>query len=157
VRVNYDKKMHLSIATEAAQATLNCFREGLDARSGEARDNWPTEFRQEWFGLLGKLAPMVKDPAFSAENEYRIIHTFVPNELSQIRFHQKQSLMSLHLPLLFPPITDVRSSVLPIAEVTVGPSRHKEVVSRLSALVLLNQSGYQGKPVIISAIPFQAT
>jgi hypothetical protein len=156
VRVNYDRQLHVSMAGEAARATLSFFREGLDARSSEDRETWASDFRQEWFRLLGNLAPMVKDPAFSAENEYRIVHTFVSNELSQLRFRQKGSLMSLHLPLLFPPPTDVRSSALPIAEVMVGPGRHKEV-SRLSAKLLLNQNGYHSTPVTLSRIPFQTT
>ena len=144
------------LAAKAAQATLKFFREGLAARAGQDTSQWLSEFRQGWFQVLGKLAPMVKDPAFKAENEYRIVHTYVQGELSQLRFRQKQSLMSMHLPLFFPPSTDVKSSLLPIFEVMVGPSRHKEV-SRLSAQVLLQQNGYYSQKVTMSDIPFQTT
>jgi hypothetical protein len=155
VRVNYDRNSHISLAEEAAKATLKFFREGLDARAGQDISQWRSEFRGGWFQVLNKLAPMVKDPAFKAENEYRIVHTYVQSELSQLRFRQKQSLMSMHLPLFFPPSTDVKSSRLPIIEVMVGPSRHKEI-SRLSAQVLLTQNGYS-VPVTVSEIPFQTT
>lgn len=155
VRVNYDRDLHKTLALKAAEATLKFFRAGLDGRAGEDISQWPSEFRMGWFGALNKLAPMVKDPAFKAENEYRIIHTFTRSETSQLRFRQKQSLMSMHLPLFFPPSTDVKSSLLPIVEVMVGPSRHKEV-SRLSAQILLQQNGYIA-PVTMSAIPFQNT
>jgi Protein of unknown function (DUF2971) len=156
VRVNYKKELHISLAARAAKATLEFFREGLEARKGQDTSEWPKEFRAEWFRVLGKLAPMVKDPAFKGENEYRIVHTFIQSELKHLRFRQKQSLMSMHLPLVFPPATDVRSTGLPILEVMVGPSRHKET-SRLSALVLLQQAGYFNVPVTMSDIPFQTT
>ncbi len=155
-RVNYDKELHISLAAKTAEATLEFFREGLDARTGQDTSQWAAEFRGEWFRVLNRIAPMVKDPAFKSENEYRIVHTYVQAELRQIRFRQKQSLMSMHLPLFFPPSTDVKSSALPIIEVMVGPSRHKET-SRLSALVLLQQNGYFNCSITMSDIPFQTT
>jgi Protein of unknown function (DUF2971) len=159
VRVNYDKELHLSVAAKLAEATLQFFQEGLDARVGDAAAQaaWTNEFIQEWSGLIGQLAPMVKDPAFKDENEYRIVHLFKPDEMSKLRFRQKQSLMSIHLPLVFPPPTSAtHSTLLPIMEVMVGPSRHKEV-SRVSVDVLLRQRGYINIPVSMSSIPFQTT
>jgi hypothetical protein len=105
VRVNYDKELHLSIASKLAEATLQFHQEGLDTRSDDpaARAAWTDEFLQDWSGIIGQLAPMVKDPAFNDEDEYRIVHEFKVHEMSKLRFRQKQSLLSLHLPLVFPP------------------------------------------------------
>lgn len=157
VRVNYAALQHKQVATEVAQSTLRFFQEGLDARSGDARTSWAEEFLARWDFWLGRLAPMVKDPAFSAENEYRIIHELQPNERGKLQFRQRHSLMSRHLPLAFPPPA-LAAHMLPIAEVMVGPSRHKEI-SRTSVDAFMRQKGYpqQSVPVSISSVPFQTT
>ena len=157
VRVNYDKNQHLSAARTIAEAMLRFFREGLVSRTPEERQTWLDDFALDWRTPLGQLAPMVKDPAFRGENEFRIAYEFKPQELSKLRFRQKGSLMSIHMPLVFPPtISATQSTQLPIMEVMVGPSRHKEI-SRLSVDVLLRQRGYKGVPVSMSSIPFQTT
>jgi hypothetical protein len=158
VRVNYDKELHMSVAEKLADATLQFFQEGLDARADDqlAREAWTPEFFREWSSLISQLAPMIKDPAFRSENAYRIVHEFQGNEMNKLRFRQKQSLMSIHLPLVFPPPNSAtHTTSLPIMEVMVGPSRHKET-SRVSVDVLLRQKGYS-VPVTMSAIPFQTT
>jgi hypothetical protein len=163
-RVNYNQKEHEEVAARVANATLEFFKEGLYARfSGQADHRldeintaWMDEFLHAWEPLVSQLAPMVKDPAFRSENEYRIVHNLQVDELSQLQFRQKQTLMSRHLPLVFPPINHpTPSQKLPIVEVMVGPSRHKEI-SRISVDALLRQKGY-AVPVTISAIPFQTT
>lgn len=155
-RINYDRELHVELASKAAEATLRFFREGLNARSGEDATNWPKEFVAEWFRLLGRLTPMLKDSAFKGENEYRIVHTYVTSEMRHLRFRQKQSMMSMHLSLSFPPTLDVSSQMLPILEAMVGPSRHKNV-SCLSAQMLLQQNGYHNVRVTTSETPFQST
>jgi len=97
---------------------------------------------------------MVKNPAFSAENKYRIIHELQSIERDNVRFRQEQSLMSRHLPLAFPP-PSVAADLLPVVEVMVGPSRYKEI-SRASVDALMRQKGYS-VPVSTSMIPFQIT
>jgi Protein of unknown function (DUF2971) len=160
-RVNYDKEQHKQVAENVANSTMLFFKEGLKARStGEvstaAIDAWAAGFLGEWERFIDHLAPMVKDPAFQNENEYRIVHQLQSHEIGQLLFKQKETLMSRHLPLIFPPPNyAIRSQLLPIAEVMVGPSRHKEI-SRVSVETLLRQKGYQG-PVTVSKIPFQLT
>ncbi len=157
VRVNYDEDEHRATAQTIAEATLQFYREGLQTRSGKEAKSWPTEFLQEWSIWTGKLAPMVKDPAFHGEKEYRIIHQYQGFELSKLSFRQKQSLMSLHLPLVFPPPEwAIQSNRLPIMEVMVGPSRHKDI-SRVSAELFMRQNGYSNVSVTISKAPFQTT
>jgi hypothetical protein len=157
VRVNYERDQHLSIAAQMAEATLQFFREGFETRSGDEHAAWADEFLLEWSRLTNQLAPMVKDPAFRGENEYRIVHEFQMHEMSHLRFKQRQSLLALHLPITFPPPNSAtHSSLLPIVEVMVGPGRHKEI-SRVSVDVLLRQKGYYNIPVSVSTIPFQTT
>jgi hypothetical protein len=161
-RVNYDKEQHKQVAKNVASATVSFFKEGLcahpTAEAGTtAIDAWLTEYLGEWERMVGYLAPMVKDPAFRGENEYRIVHELQAHEFGQLRFRQKQTLMSRHLPLIFPPPNyATQSRLLPINEVMVGPSRHKEI-SRVSVECLLRQKGYPTIPVTMSKIPFQMT
>jgi hypothetical protein len=141
---------------------MSFYKEGLYARpTGEvdaaAIGGWADEFLGVWERLVGRLAPMVKDPAFRGENEYRIVHELQVHEMAQLRFKQKQTLMSRHLPLIFPPPNyATQSQLLPIVEVMVGPSRHKEI-SRVSVETFLRQKGYPAVPVTMSKIPFQVT
>jgi len=151
VSVNYDSELHNELARKIAKATLRFFREGLDRRGGPW-ESWAREFLVEWDSMLGHVSPMTKDPAFSGEKEYRIIHQLQEVELSQVRFNQKGSLMSRYLPLAFAP----PPNLLPIVEVMVGPGRHKEI-SRTSVDTLLRQKGYGTGRVSLSKIPFQST
>jgi Protein of unknown function (DUF2971) len=162
VRVNYEKDQHKEVAKKVANATLQFFKEGIDARPASGIDNtalmeaWANEFLATWQALISRLAPMVKDPAFRGENEYRIVHELQGHEFSKLRLRQKQTLMSRHLPLVFPPPNSAtQSDMLPIMEVMVGPGRHKEI-SRVSVDTALRQKGYT-VPVTMSSIPFQMT
>jgi hypothetical protein len=156
VRVNYDMEQHKQVVRDVAAATLRFFREGLDDNRASSSEAWGDEFIAEWGGLIGQLAPMLKDSAFSAEKEYRIVHQLQVSEMSHLRFKQKETLMARHLPLVFPPpAAATPSRVLPIGEVIIGPSRHKEI-TRVSVDSFMRQRGYT-VPVSISEIPFQMT
>ena len=105
------------------------------------------EFSAEWFNDLDVLSPMVKDPAFRGEEEFRIIHQLQPSEVGRVRLIQRTTLMSRHLPLDFSPL-------VPIVGVRIGPCRHKEI-SRVSVETLLTNNGYATGLVSFSAVPFQ--
>jgi hypothetical protein len=156
-RVNYDSQVQVDVASALAAATVRFYREGLERRGGDERASWPIHFSIAWAHIIGKLAPMVKDPAFRAEHECRIIHELSPEGIHRLKFRQRQSLLAMHIPLVFLPVDTTRDwPPLPIVEVMVGPSRHKET-SRLSTLALLRQKGYTDVPVTVSAVPFQMT
>jgi hypothetical protein len=130
--------------------------DGLRKYAPRDPEKWGAEFLEAWEKAITLVAPLIKDPAFSNENECRITRGFVANDLERIRFVQKGSMMSRHLPLQPPgrmPTTPYR---LPIAEIIVGPSRHPQT-SRTSVDTLLRQKGYPTGMVSISKIPFQAT
>jgi hypothetical protein len=155
VRVNYDQNQHKVVAGKVATASLRFFMEGLENGRHESLVDWANVFFPDWENLVGALSPMVKNPAFRGENEFRIIHQLQVAELAKVRFCQKASLMARHLPLSFPPPADPDSKMLPIVEVIVGPSRHMEV-SAVSVSTLMHQKGYN-VPVTNSSIPFQMT
>jgi hypothetical protein len=153
VRVNYDEKEQRAAAAEIAKATFRFFREGIENKRAPSLETWTEEFLAHWAKVIGQLAPMVKNHAFKAENEVRIVHELQVNEMSQLRFRQKATLMSRHLPLVFPWAV---SHTLPIVEVIVGPSRHKQI-TRISVDTLLRQKGYNNVPVSVSQSPYQMT
>jgi hypothetical protein len=156
VRVNYDTEQHLAVAEQVAAATVKFFRDGIEKGRAPSPAEWMGEFLPVWTNFIGQLAPLVKDEAFRAENEYRIVHQLQANEMGRVRFTQKETLMSRHLPLTFPHPAAPRFPMLPIVGVKVGPSRHKEI-TRISVDTLLLQMGYGGGHVSSSSIPFQAT
>jgi hypothetical protein len=156
IRVCYDRKQHQEMAERMADATVQFFCDGLDKKRAESPSAWADEFIPAWTLRIGNIAPMVKDEAFRAESEFRIVHQLQSQEMGQIRFTQKKTLMSRHLPLVFPQPAAPRFSMLPVVGVKVGPTRHTEI-TRISVDTLLTQLGYGRDNVTVSSIPFQQT
>jgi hypothetical protein len=69
--------------------------------------------------------------------------------MARVKFKQKSTLMSRHLPLSF-----AGSPMLPIAGVIIGPGRHQQI-TRVSVDTALRQKGYSTGLVSLSDIPFQ--
>jgi hypothetical protein len=108
--------------------------------------------RSQWMSSDWPFAAPAGPDASAAAKD--IVHELQAYEIGQLLFKQKETLMSRHLPLIFPPPNyATRSQLLPIAEVMVGASRHKEI-SRVSVETLLRQKVYQ-VPVTVSKAPFQ--
>jgi hypothetical protein len=147
-RVNYDPEMHLTLAKEAAEATVRFYKEGLAA----GIDGWDNVFLTAWDSALTQLAPIVKDPGFAVEKEVRVIHQLQDYELSQLKVRQRKTMMSRHLPMRFPSVG--QTPRLPICKVVVGPCRHREI-TRISVDTLLRTHGYPGGLVVSSERPYQ--
>jgi len=154
VRVNYDKELHRKIAEQVAEATVRFFESGLERNRAESPEKWADEFLVEWGHRVANLGPLVKDEGFSGEKEYRLVHELQFREMGSVRFRQKKTLLSRYLPLSHPQAVASRAPLLPIAEVKIGPSRHKEL-SAVSVRTLLSQFGYGNLSVTLSEIPFQ--
>jgi len=116
--VSYDHQLHLEVAGEVAAAFLDFKLRGL--KRGYDRETWTLAFANAWSASLGMVGPMVKHPAFAAENEYRCIHTLDPGEHGSLEFRQKGGMLARHFPLFFPPPGKPRERMLPIVEVMVG-------------------------------------
>jgi len=155
-RVVYDPSLHHSAAQRAVEAMVSFFKEAVEKHKPAHLNNFAIEFFEAWDPHVTAIAPIIKDPAFYKERECRIIKGFGPSDLNNLKFVQKNSLMSRHLPLQpgrLPMNVDYR---LPIAQVMVGPCRNPKV-SRVSVDTLLRQRGYPSGLVTISKIPFQVT
>jgi hypothetical protein len=158
VKVNYDQSLHVRLAEETAKATVTYYIAGLNEDGGRDPDAWADEFLFVWNELITRIAPLVKDPGFESEQEYRIVKQFTPGDVGQLHFLQKNSLMSRHLPLQLPSGMAASGSGyrLPISSIMVGPCRHRHV-SRASIGSLLLQKFYAMNMVSVSRSPFQVT
>ena len=98
-----------------------------------------------------KLSPLAKSSTWESERRLPgLVRELKVAEYPQIRFFQKQTMLARYLPLDFPCWVRERSSRLPIASVMIGPGC-KLAPARVSASLLLEQMGYPGVPVEISA------
>jgi len=149
--VLYDESRQRCLAKELAEATARFFREAAENHRGVRREYIGEEFLQTWSPYLTIFAPLVKHPSFAAEEEWRIVHTFTLQDVAQLLFKQKATLLARHLPL------DLRrEGRMPLAKVLVGPSRHKEI-SKVSVGDLLHKLGYNPAIASVSQVPFQST
>jgi hypothetical protein len=155
-RINYDSDLHRKLAQKAAEKALEFFLAGIEKFAPSDVAEWGREFLDAWNGAITMVAPLIKDSAFTKEKECRIVKGFVQDDLAHLKFVQKNSLMSRHLPIQPGPRPSSDAYRLPIAEVMVGPCRHPQI-SRTSVDTLLRQKGYGPNLVSISAVPLQAT
>jgi hypothetical protein len=153
--VNYDASVHAQIVDVVAAATVRFFLQGLGA-PGRTPAGWMQSFLPAWANAIGYIAPVIKHPAFKDEDEWRIFHPLRDTDPPHMIYRQKRTLMSRHLPLRF-----FRTGVpddpklMPIAEIMIGPSRHKNV-SRTSVGDLMRTRGYgSAVAVTMSNAPFQ--
>jgi hypothetical protein len=156
VRVNYDVDLQRELAMKVATEMVRFCKEGVRKFAPSDLIQFGQEFLDAWEKQIVMIAPMVKNPGFFKEKEYRIIKGFAATDLEGLRFIQKNTMMSRHLPLQPPGRTPTMPYRLPIAEIIVGPSRHPQI-SRMSVDTLLRQKGYPKGMVSISKIPFQIT
>jgi hypothetical protein len=156
VQVNYDAPLHGKLAIRAVDAMVDYFVEGLEKYAPGDLKVFVEEFLDNWDTAIVAIAALVKDPGFIKEQECRIIKQFRSHELHKLKFLQKGTMMSRHLPLQPPAGNAFKPYRLPIAEVMVGPSRHPQI-SRTTVDILLQQKGYPSGLVSISKIPYQST
>jgi hypothetical protein len=156
VRVNYDTDLQRKLAMKVATEMVRFFKEGVRKYAPSDLIPFGQEFLEAWEKQLVMIAPMVKNPGFFKEKEYRIAKGFAAADLEGLRFIQKNTMMSRHLPLRPPGRDRSEPYRLPIAKVMVGPSRHLPI-SRNSVATLLRQKGYPAELVTVSRIPFQVT
>jgi hypothetical protein len=150
-KVNYIADTHAKLAEEAAKATVTYYEEGLRA----VIPNWDDVFMAAWDYALTQVAPVVKDPGFSMEQEVRVIHQLQNDEVDQVRVLQRKTMMSRHFPMKFRGAAG-DADRLPISKVIVGPSRHREI-TRVSVETLLRVHGYSNVSVVRSERPYQET
>jgi len=156
LKVNYDSSLHRELATEVVAATLKFYEEGLQGKQEHEIPAWDQEFIQAWESKVTYLLPLVKDPGFKSENEYRILHEFTMGELPKMVIMQKETMMTRHIPLSFPLGGEAWVPRLPIEKVMIGPCRHPAVTG-ISVDTMLRKMGYGGGKVVHSVRPLQET
>lgn len=155
-RIIYDPGVQQAAARKAVEGMAGFFLEGLKKFAPADAGAFGEEFFEAWDPSITMVAPLIKDPGFSKERECRIVKGFELTDLENLKFLQKNSLMSRHLPLRPPQRTPTTPYRLAIGEVMVGPCRNPQI-SRTSVDTLLRQKGYPTGLVTISKIPFQVT
>lgn len=153
-RVNYDPTKHDELATKVAMATVDFYQRGIKANRAATPEDWAKEFLPVWDEKITQLAPLVKDPCWAHEKEYRIVRLLMQGQLPQLRMIQRETMMTRHLPLRMR--SDFQYPMLPIKEVIVGPCPHP-AISRVSLDTLLRQHGYPGGIVRSSKRSYRKT
>jgi hypothetical protein len=147
-RVNYDSQVHAAIVKEAAQKTVEFYREGQQL----VITDWDDLFLKVWNFALTQLTPFVKDPWFAAEKEVRFVHYLLESEIPKLKVLPRQAMISQHLSMRFGESGE--KSRFPIAKVIVGPGRNRHI-SRRSVDTLLRIHGYPNNLVVTSKWPYQ--
>jgi len=107
-----------------------------------------TEVLVKYFSEVIHISSYIKHESFKDENEYRIISSGVNDET------QYRKGKSMIIPYIgFSPVDE--DNRLPIGEIWVGPTPHKEL-SKLSVESLLKSEKYEGVAVEISKIPYRS-
>jgi hypothetical protein len=114
------------VARRVCEATFDFYSRHGGRRDEAVHAAWENEFRVAWDIQLSYLSPVFKNPAFAGERERRIIKQVLPFEFSQLKFKQRQSMVSRHMPLCFG-ARSLQPPRLPLAAVRIGPSKHKAV------------------------------
>ena len=150
-RVVYDYVKQLNAVKQIAMATLDFFREGLTAERATNPALWAEEFFNAWDEWIYKFAPLAKEPKWSVENEFRLVHELKPSEISKVRFAQKatDTMLTRYLALDTPSWKGTRQPLLPIRCIIVGPNNDK-AFNVQSVRMLLQQMGY-GMDVAVTA------
>jgi hypothetical protein len=151
--VNYDPTVHKKLAGEVVAATLRFYDEGFQSRGEQDIPTWDREFVEAWESIITYLQPLIKDPGFEVEREYRILHAFnTAEDVERTVILQKDTMMTRHIPLSFQP----GNGILPIDRVMIGPCRHP-LVTKISVDTLLRKKGYGSGRVVNSVRPLQET
>jgi hypothetical protein len=147
IPMNYEEARQTFLVEDVIANAKLYFLDG--AKKFADTERWATEFFEAFSWELDIYACMFKHPKFAGERERRIITGFREEDLPDLIFSQKKTLLARHLPI------DLRleSGLLPISRIYVGPGPAQRV-SQVGAGTLLKQKGYD-VPVVISAVPYR--
>jgi len=155
--VTYDRAVQDRVADAVVSQTLRLYDAGLSKRPGITLGVWTAAFLEAWREAVAYIAPLIKHEAFEAEKEWRLIKRLVVDDVPNMEYLQRQSMLSRHLPLVFMPPKGATWRRLPIEEIMVGPSRHKGP-SRVTVGDILLTYGYAAADIrrTESNAPYQA-
>jgi hypothetical protein len=149
VRVEYEPSNHAIMFDDILKWSEQYFLGLEGAQKAPNKEAWIEEFLSYWLRHLAFYAPCLKHPKFRDEREWRLIYYLRPDDPTKMRFRQRQSMMSRHIPLRL-------AKPLPITGVLVGPCRHPRL-SRVAVGDLLLTGGYDPNTVKveITEVPYR--
>jgi len=153
IGLNYDATVHAELAASVVEATVAFYAEGVEGKNADELQIWEREFVEAWESCITHLQPLVKDPKFKEESEYRILRPYTAPDRDSVVILQKNAMMTRHIPLALP---NSNAALLPIEKVMVGPCRHPGV-TQVSVDLLLQKRGYSTGRVVLSTCPLQET
>jgi hypothetical protein len=98
VRAEYDQCNHATMFDDMLKWTEMFFLE-LEGGKEAPLDTWTDQFCEYWILRLLSFAPLIKNTSFRDEKECRLIYHRRPEDQKCVKFLQRQSMMSRHLPL----------------------------------------------------------
>jgi hypothetical protein len=153
-KVEYDPAIQAQFLDEVVNQTIHFYLDGLETQRAPTAEAWVGEFLPFWSSHIAMFGPLIKHPKFAAEREWRLIYHFQDEAIPRMRYVQRSSMMTKHVPLRL--MMQDGKPRLPLTGIVVGPCRHKEI-SQISVGDLLRTCGYPVEQVQISAtkIPYQ--
>jgi hypothetical protein len=92
-------------------------------------------FLVAWNAWIYKLAPLIKDENWSAEDECRLVHE--NDDISEVNFAQKRTMLARYVDLAFPN----SAPLVPIRYVLIGPGNDPGL-TKANVELLLKKKGY---------------
>ena len=156
LQVNYNTEDHDRIALAVASATFEFFKQGQSVK-GRDLEKWAANFLTHWGITIGYLGPLVKDPGFAPEREWRLVRQLAEPDRANLKYTQRRTLLARHLPLDLTTPNPAGKGILPLDEVMVAPGYNNRV-SQVSVGDMLAQCGYPPETIRVtrSAVPYQS-
>jgi hypothetical protein len=145
--MSYDQARHQFLVQDVIANAQRYFLAGADKFPDLQR--WANEFLEAFAYELDVFSCMLKHPKFAGEAERRLVIPFRKEDLSNVVFSQKRTLLARHLPADL----TLDTGLLPISRIYIGPGPAQRV-SQVSVGTLLEQRGYDVK-VELSAVPYR--
>jgi hypothetical protein len=153
-KVEYDLTKQSLFFDDVLEHVIRFFLDGLQKKRAPTKEEWASEFLTYWASLVIVFAPYIKHPRFAGEREWRLVHPLQDEAIPRMRYLQRSSMMTQHVPVRLMMRGD--QPRLPLTGIVVGPCRHKEI-SKIAVGDLLRTHGYSEKdvPVSMTTIPYR--
>lgn len=149
LRVEYSERNHAILLDDVINCAELFYIKGEGRTRAPNEDAWTDEFVRCFLWQLSFLAPCLKHPTYADEEEWRLVYNLKPDDPTTMRFRQRQSMMTRHMPLKL-------TGPLPITSVMVGPCRHP-IISRVAVCDLLLAHGFKTaiEKVSLTTVPYR--
>lgn len=127
MKVFYDEEKQRQLVAELAFDFLDLITtafEGIRTKRKSPQENLLRQLIGEFHIRVDHLLPLLKNPRFREESEWRIVHQRSPGEQEGIEFRTSGSLILPYVKVPFPIAQDS------IASITCGPSTHGVLAMR---------------------------